>query len=75
MIHTIKLSKSDIALFNRIANKYPTTVIQIAQGNITISAKSSYLGYSILDFEQEMKLIVYDDETGNVIRSFERWFI
>lgn len=75
MIKKIKLSQSDISLFNRIANSFPNTAIQIAQDNITISAKSSYLGYSILDFEKEMTLIVYDDDTGGIIQSFQQWFI
>lgn len=75
MIHKIKLSPTNIKEFNNFANKYPNTVIQIAQGNVTISAKSSYLGYSILDFEKEMTLIVYDDDTGGIIQSFQQWFI
>lgn len=75
MIHKIKLSPVNIAKFNNIANNFPNTAIQIAQDNITISAKSSYLGYSILDFEKEMTLIVYDDDTGGIIQSFQQWFI
>lgn len=75
MIHKIKLSEADIPIFNRVANNFPNTVIQIAQDNITISAKSSYLGYSILDFRKEMSLIVYDDNTGTIINSFKQWFV
>ena len=75
MIHKIKLSPDDIPLFNNIANRYKNTVIQIAQDNMTISAKSSCLDYSILDYNKEMTLIVYDDSSNSVINQFNRWFV
>lgn len=74
MIHKIKISYKDVDEINRIANQYPQTVIQIAQGNKTINAKS-FLGYSILDFEKDMMLIIYDEDNISVLNSFNKWFI
>ena len=74
MIHRIKLPYEDVSAFNNIANSFPNYVVQISQGNVTISAKSSFIGYSILDYNKEMILIVYDDP-GNIIDSFSKWFI
>lgn len=74
MIHKIKFHSSDIDEISSIANKYPHNVIHIAQGNKTINAKS-YLGYSILDFEGEMMLIIQDTDDADILNAFSKWFI
>lgn len=75
MIKSISLSINDIAEINRIAMKQDKrATIQISQNNINISARS-ILGYHILDFSKPMNLIVYDDDTGGIIQSFQQWFI
>lgn len=74
MIHKIKISYKDVDEINQIANQYPQIVIQIAQENKTISAKS-FLGFSILDFEKDMMLIIYDEDNISVLNSFSKWFI
>lgn len=74
MIHKIKISYKDVDEINRIANQYPQTVIQIAQSSKTINAKS-YLGYSILDYDKDMMLIVRDDNFDKVSNAFKKWFI
>lgn len=69
----IKLSKPDVSNIKDAANKVFEYVLNIAQGCITISAKS-LLGYSLLDYDKPMMLIIHDCHDQGIMNRFSDWF-